>query len=159
MPSMRPPSASDPDGTEGWRFRELAEVDSTLAQRLLGEYGDLWVSASELPHERSGEVPDTLEVAVADEWQDDNPGLKRLRLTSWYTGSTYWLPDWDGDHEKAVTWIRDTAWLQAGNVRFQRYRYGRTAWDEEGEDRDEPLTDDEVQAWVDADAKRHPHPD
>jgi hypothetical protein len=158
MPSMRPPTASDPDGPDGWRYRDLAEADPALANRLVNEYGRVWLSGAELPPERAGEVADTVQIAVAEEWETDEPGLKRLRLTSWYTGSTYWLPDWDGDDEKAISWIRDTAWLQAGNVRFQRYRYGRTTWDTEGEARDEPLRPDEVRAWLDADAEAHPYP-
>ena len=155
MPSMRPPTASDPDGADSWRYRELTEVDSVLAHRLVSEYGEVWLSAAELPVERLTEVGDTVQIAVADEWEGDDPGKKRLRLTSWYNGSTYWLPDWDGDAEKAVSWIRDTAWLQAGNVRFKRYRYGRTLWDAEGEERHEPLPPNGVRAWFKADSERH----
>lgn len=154
---MRPPTASDPDGADSWRYREFAEVDSVLADRLVSEYGEVWLSAADLPLERMGEVGDTVQIAVADEWEGDEPGSKRLRLTSWYTGSTYWLPDWDGDDGKAVSWIRDTARLQAGNVRFQRHRYGRTVWDAKGEERDDPLRPDEVRAWLKADSERHPY--
>jgi hypothetical protein len=49
------------------------------------------------------------------------------------------------------------AYLQAGNVRFQRFRYGRTLWDEEGEERDEPPQPDDIRAWLKADAERHPY--
>ena len=154
---MRPPTASDPDGPDSWRYRELAEVDPVLAHRLVSEYGEVWLSEAELPLERLSEVGDTVEIAVADEWEDSEPGSKRLRLTSWYTGSTYWRPDWDGDEEKAVSWVRDVASLQAGNVRFQRYSYGRTVWDEVGGERQEPLRPEEVNAWLKADAERHPH--
>lgn len=49
---MRPPTASDPDGPNGWRYRELADVDGALAQRLFAEYGEIWLSAAELPVER-----------------------------------------------------------------------------------------------------------
>ena len=39
-------------------------------------------------------------LVVADEWEETfYGGAKRLRLTSSYTGSTYYLPDWDGDLE------------------------------------------------------------
>ncbi len=52
-----------------------------------------------------------------------------LRLRSWYTGSTYWLPEWDGSLATAAAWIDDTADLQAENVKFERSRYGPTNWD------------------------------
>ncbi len=157
MPSLRPESPSSPDGQDEWRYQQLHDVDPVLADDLIGAYGTVWLPLAELPLDRHAEVGDTVELAIADEWEDPAPGAKRLRLTSWYTGSTYWLPDWDGDADKAISWIRDTAWLQAGNVRFQRYRYGRTLWDAEGEERHEPLRLDGVRAWFKADSERHPY--
>jgi hypothetical protein len=156
MPSMKPESASDPDGENGWRYRDLAETDADLALRLLREYGEVWLIEAELPVERLAEVQDTVELVVANEWEESDPQSMRLRLTSWYTGSTYWLPGWDRDHSAAVAWIRDIAQLQAGNVRTQRFRYGNTPWDLQQVKRTTDVTPEEFRAWLKDDAERHP---
>jgi hypothetical protein len=135
----------------------LAEANADLALRLLREYGEVWLTEAELPVERLAEVEDTVEIVVAKEWGDPDAESMRLRLTSWYTGSTYWLPGWDGDHGAAVAWIRDIAQLQAGNVRTQRFRYGSTPWDLEDVERTTAVTPEEFRAWLKDDAERHPH--
>ena len=71
------------------------------------------------------EVGDTLQLLV----RPDDEG-QVLRLTSWYTGSTYWLYEWDGEEASALAWITDVADLQAGNVQDDR-RHGPTFWDNE----------------------------
>jgi hypothetical protein len=85
---MKPDSASDPDGVNEWRYHDLAEADADLARRLLSEYGEVWLTEAELPVERLAEVEDTVEIVVAKEWEDHDPESMRLRLRSWYTGST-----------------------------------------------------------------------
>jgi hypothetical protein len=154
---MKPESASDPDGVDEWRYGELADHNADLALRLLREYGEVWLTDAELPLERLAEVEDTVEIVVANDWEDPDPGSMRLRLTSWYTGSTYWLPGWDGDPGAAVAWIRDVAQLQAANVRTERFRYGSTQWDLEDVERTAAVTHEEFRAWLTEDAERHPH--
>ncbi len=156
MPSMRPATASDPDGADGWRYHDLGEVAPDLAFQLVKEYGEVWLPAAELPEARLSEVRDTLKLDVADEWEDAGAGTKRLRLTSWYTGETSWLHDWEGDVESAVEWIRSQAELRAVWVRYERFRYGSTFWDPEGDYRREERTPEELRAWLKDDAKRHP---
>ena len=94
---MRPATASDPDGPDAWRYRDLAEVTPAMASLLVEEYGEVWLREAELPEDRRSEVGDTLELRVADEWDGYEPGTKRLRLTSWYTGETNCLYEWMGD--------------------------------------------------------------
>lgn len=69
---------------------------------------------------------ETIELKVAP---DDTPGRRRLRLTSFYTGSTYWLYEWDGSEEAALGFMGSSAELQGGNVKEDR-RHGPTPWDE-----------------------------
>ena len=130
MPSWRPAEPGEPDGDDEWRFAPLANQDDELHTLLLETYGRRWLRQAGLPEERLPEVPDTVELLVAEDWTEPaGTGLLTLRLTSWYTGSTYWLPGWDGSSEAAVAWIEDIADLQAGNVRFDRDRHGHTPWD------------------------------
>ena len=49
MPSMRPATASDPDGADGWRYHDLAEVAPDVASRLVKEYAEVWLPAADLP--------------------------------------------------------------------------------------------------------------
>lgn len=71
-----------------------------------------------------------MELQVADEWPLPSAMARRLRLTSWFTGSTYYLADWDGDWYDAKRWIEGVAELQAGNVDSFRGRHGPTPWDD-----------------------------
>jgi hypothetical protein len=119
MPSWRPPHAGSPNGPDEWRFRPLADLDPHLAARLLDRYGPRWLAAAGLPLGRLAEVPDTVDL---------RRGPDGLRLTSWYTGSTYWLGDWDGSLEAAEAWIDDVADLQAANATIDR-EYGPGVWD------------------------------
>lgn len=57
-------------------------------------------------------------------------GAQRLRLRSWFTGSTYYLPDWGGDWFDARAWIEMVADLQARSVDDYRGRHGPTPWDD-----------------------------
>jgi len=130
MPSWRPAEASDPDDENEWRFEALEEHDADLATVLLDAYGRRWLELAGLTPERLPEVPDTVELVVADDWTEPPAsGLRVLRLRSWYTGSTYWLWDWDGARDLAARWIEDVAELQASNVTVARQRYGETPWD------------------------------
>jgi hypothetical protein len=104
-------------------YSDLADVDAALAARLIDAYGRRWLDQAGLPMRRLAEVPDTVELLVRT---DEDAQV--LRLTSWYTGSTYWLYEWDGEETRAVEWILDVADLQAGNVQTERL-YGPTAWD------------------------------
>jgi len=131
VPSWRPESPGDPDDADEWRFTPLDDHDPALAAEMIDRYGRRWLRLAGLPAARLTEVPDTVELRVADDWHEP-PGADRrvLRLTSWYTGSTYWLREWDGARDDAMAWVEDVADLQAHNVHFDR-RYGTTPWDPE----------------------------
>jgi len=136
MPNWRHSTAPDPDGPDEWRFQPLVEHDHDLSLRLTDIYAHRWVERSGFPPERTPEVPDTIELVVADEWAEASIGMRRLRLTSSFTGNSYYLPDWDGGWYEAKAWIEDVAEMQAGGVDDYRGRYGPTPWD-----------DPESQAW------------
>jgi hypothetical protein len=125
MPSWRPANRGKPDGREEGFYKPLADVDPTVADALIHHYGEVWLPRAGLPMERLPEVGDTVEIRVRDDGDQ-----RVLRLTSWYTGSTYWMYDWDGETSSAVAWIEEVADLQAGNVKTERGRYGPTPWDE-----------------------------
>src|SRR5207253_5358402 len=108
VPSWRPPTAVDPDGANAWRYRLLSEVDASMATRLVDRFAPRWLRRAGLPEWRLPEMPDTIELKVADSW-DPQDGSRLLRLTSWYTGETTWLYDWTGDFETAASWIDDAA--------------------------------------------------
>lgn len=134
----------------------------------------MWLIEAELPEDHLAEVGDTVALVVAEEWEHLDGGTKRLRLTSWYTGSTYWLRDWDGDLRTATEWVGHVAQLQAVNVRVERFRNGPTPWDREivggldeityealrtsveEAERRETITVEELQTWLREDAGRHP---
>jgi hypothetical protein len=130
VPSWRPDHASDPDKADEWRFRPLSESEPSIAQRLIAEFSPRFLRAATLPMAREAEVGNTIELTVAEEWQPRD-GTRILRLTSWYTGETRWLPDWDGRFESAVSWIRDVADLCGGWVQSERADGGSTPWDED----------------------------
>ncbi len=130
MPSWRPPNAYDPDELDAWRFRLLAEVNAECAERLVAHFAPLWLNAAHLPLSRRSEVPDTVELKVADSW-DPPDGTQVLRMTSWYTGETRWLHAWDGACESALAWVEGAAEDFGGWVLDEREHYGtRTPWDE-----------------------------
>ncbi len=133
MPSWRPAGASDPDGQDEWRFGPLADQSPALADALLDHYARRWLDLAHLPERRLPEVPDTVDLVVAPDWSEpEASGLLTLRLRSWYTGSTYWMPGWDGTPEDAERWIDGVAELEAGNVDDER-EYGPTEWDDPAE--------------------------
>jgi hypothetical protein len=123
---MRPAEPGKPDGPDENLYRPLAEVNAALAKRLIERYGEVWLPRAGLPARRLPEVGDTVDLLVRN---DDDECI--LRLTSWYTGSTYWMYDWEGDPDSALAWIADMAELQADNTKGDRGRYGPTPWDEE----------------------------
>lgn len=133
MPSWRPDTPGLPNGANEKHFVPLDSVDPDLAADLVERYGRRWLAVAGLPEHRQPEVPDTVELLVAPDF--DRPpksGLPTLRLTSWYTGSTYWLWHWDGCRESAERWIDEVADHQAANVESERSHLGPTPWDDEG---------------------------
>ena len=130
---LRPAAAGDPDGENEKFFTPLEAEDSDLADQLVARYGRRWLDVGGLPEHRQSEVPDTVELVVAPDWTESPADRRRiLRLRSWYTGSTYWLHDWDGGRESAEEWVDQVADLQGTNVESER-RYGPTPWDDEKE--------------------------
>jgi hypothetical protein len=69
---------------------------------------------------------DTIELKVAP---DEEPGQWRLRLRSFYTGTTYWKHGWDGSEEAALEFMDEAADLQGQNVGGDR-RHGPVLWDD-----------------------------
>ena len=80
---------SAPDGEEEHLFVPLDEDDPALADRLRRRFVELWLREGRLPLHRSDV---TVELKIAP---DETPDRWRLRLRSFYTGTTYWLHDWD----------------------------------------------------------------
>jgi hypothetical protein len=118
---------SAPDGDEEHLFVPLDEDDAALADRLRRRFVDLWLREGRLPLHRFDEALETVELKIAPD--DQTPGRWRLRLRSFYTGTTYWLYDWDRSTSAAEAWIDDVAELQGANVNEDR-RHGPTPWDE-----------------------------
>src|SRR5207244_1630181 len=75
---------------------------------------------------RIEDAMDTVELKVAP---DAQPSRQRLRLRSFYTGTTYWMNGWDGSEEGALVFIDEAADLQGSNVGGDR-RHGPVLWDE-----------------------------
>src|SRR5262249_32485660 len=122
----RPEHFSSPDGDQEHLFIPLEDEDLKLAHKLLRRYAERWLIEAELPADRLDEAINAAELKTAP---DDEPGLRRLRLTSFYTGTTYWRYGWDGSEAAALSFMDETAELQGGNVRDDR-RHGPTPWDE-----------------------------
>jgi hypothetical protein len=60
---------------------------------------------------------------------DDEPGTKRLRITSRFSGSTRWLSEWHGDAQAALVFAEAVADDEAEWVHVERRDYGPTEWD------------------------------
>lgn len=56
---------------------------------------------------------ETVELRIAP---DEEPGLRRLRLRSFYTGTTYWRYGWGGSEQAALEFMDAAAELQGHNV-------------------------------------------
>jgi hypothetical protein len=117
---------SDPDGVVEPLFVPLEAEDPALADRLKRRYVELWLREGRLPLHRFDEGLETVELKIAP---DEAPGRWRLRLRSFYTGTTYWLHEWDRSAAAAEAWVDDIAELQGQNVNDDR-QYGPTPWDE-----------------------------
>src|SRR5437868_5347173 len=87
--NWRPDNPSEPDPEWTHAYQPLSEVAPKLTAELIDAYGRRWLDQAELPMARLPEMGDTLELMV----RADDDG-QALRLTSWYTGSTYWLYGW-----------------------------------------------------------------
>jgi hypothetical protein len=129
MRVWRPADPSSPDEADEWRYRPLHDSDPELADRLVAAYCRQWVMVAGFGSERLQEAPGTVELLVADEWDPEDDQAKRLRIRSWFTGSSYWLYEWDGDEAAALRWVLQTADLQGDNVIVERQMYGPTEWD------------------------------
>jgi hypothetical protein len=129
VPSWKPADPPEPDEGDEWRFRPLEERDPFLAAALVGAFAARWLREAGLSADREDEVPDTIELMVASEW-DPEDGTHRLRLRSWFTGETRWLHEWDGEPESAHVWIAEVADLCGAWVRDERAIGGFLAWDE-----------------------------
>jgi len=94
-------------------FVPLDDEQPELAERLRRRYAERWVVEAHLRSPRLEDAMDTIELKVAP---DEEPGLRRLRLRSFYTGSTYWRYGWDGSEDAALDFMDEAAELQGANV-------------------------------------------
>ena len=115
-----------PDGRQEHLFRPLEEVDPALADTLRRTFVPKWLAESGFPAWRYDEAMATVDIRVAP---DEEPGERRLRVTSGFTGSTRWLYEWDGDEQEAIAFVEDVAGDEAGWVHDERRLYGPTEWD------------------------------
>lgn len=113
LAQLREIGRQGPDGPDERLFRPLEEDEPGLAQRLKQHYVEQWIAQAGLRPPSLQEAIDTVELKVAP---DNEPGKRRLRLTSFYTGSTYWRYGWDGSLETALDFMEEAAELQAWNV-------------------------------------------
>lgn len=123
VPFEWPENPSSPHGEEEHLFVPLEDAQPELAQRLKQRYAERWIVEAHLRPPRIEDAMDTVELKVAP---DEKPGLWRLRLRSFYTGSTY---GWDGSEEIALDFMDEAADLQGGNVADDR-RHGPVLWDD-----------------------------
>jgi hypothetical protein len=115
-----------PDGPEEHLFLPLEDEQPELALRLKRHYVERWIAQARLRPPTLQEAIDTVKLKVAP---DEEPGLLRLRLTSFFTGSTYWHYGWDGSEETALSFMEEAAQLQAWNVDGDR-EHGPVPWDD-----------------------------
>jgi hypothetical protein len=115
-----------PDGADEDLFTPLEREDADLTRSLKRRYAERWLLEANLPTDRVEDAIETVELKVAP---DEEPGRRRLRLTSFYTRATYWLYGWDGSIDAANAFIDEAAQLQGANVKNDR-RHGPTPWDE-----------------------------
>jgi hypothetical protein len=99
-----------------------------MDRRLIDEFAPRFLRVAGLPASRLDEVPDTIEVMVADSWAPAD-GTQVLRVRSWYTGEVRWLWEWDGHTEEALSWVREVADLCGAWVLDERGLGGSTPWD------------------------------
>jgi hypothetical protein len=121
-----PENPSSPDGPEEHLFVPLDDEQPELAERLRRRYAERWVVEGHLRPPRLEDAMDTIELKVAP---DEKPGLRRLRLRSFYTGSTYWRYGWDGSEDAALDFMDEAAELQGADVGGDR-RHGPVLWDD-----------------------------
>ena len=127
--SWQPATPSAPDGGYEARYSSLIEVNPTLARTLCDRFALRWLREAGLDASHLEEVEDTLELLVAEDWEDDD-GSYVLRLRSWYTGTTDWLREWSGDEARALAWIDDIATMCARWVHDERRISGvPSRWD------------------------------
>jgi len=126
MPFDWPENPSSPDGHDEHLFVPLEDEQAGLAERLRRRYAERWVVEAHVRPPRLEDAMDTIELKVAP---DEEAGLRRLRLRSFYTGSTYWRYGWDGSEEAALDFMDEAAELQGANVGDDR-RHGPVLWDD-----------------------------
>jgi hypothetical protein len=125
MTFERPDQPPGPDGDREHLFVPLADQQPELAERLLRRFAELWVVAARLRPPSIEDAMVTAELKVAQCLEFDG---SCLRLRSFYTGTTYWQPGWDGSEAAALAFIEEMAELQGANVGEDR-RHGPTLWD------------------------------
>jgi hypothetical protein len=126
MPFEWPENPSSPDGADEHLFVPLEDAQPELAERLRRRYAEQWILVAHLRPPRLEEAMDTVELTVAP---DEEAGQWRLRLRSFYTGTTYWKDGWDGSEEAALEFMDEAADLQGENVGDDR-RHGPVPWDD-----------------------------
>jgi hypothetical protein len=116
-----------PDGRHERRYRPLEDSHPELARQMREAFVRRWLPESGFPEWRFDEAMATVDVRLAARrWREDGPDL---RITSTFTGSSQWLPDWSGDEDEAVRFADEVASLEAGWVHDERRINGPTPWD------------------------------
>lgn len=103
-------------------------VDADLAGRLRLRFAEVWL-------QQSGFLTAPLDDAARSLglWVSGSGARGRghmLRATSHYTGSSWWLEDWDGDEATAEAFVDRAAAAAAVEVKAENRRSGRPLeWD------------------------------
>lgn len=104
------------------RHSLLDDVDSVQAQLLKERFALSWLALVEFEgHPAVAEAAACLAL-----WVELDPSASRsLRATNYYTGSTYWLHEWNGDQEAAEGFMDEVAAAAAEEVRREPHNRGR----------------------------------
>jgi len=101
----------------------LDDRDPVAARELKERFARRWLALVDF-HEQ----PPVEEAAACLALWVERPAEKAplaLRVTDHYTGTTYWLYDWDGDYARAQIFMDELAENAAGNVRMEPHHRGR----------------------------------
>ena len=116
----------DPNGRSEQLFVPLGRVERQLDQELRSRWAARWVPTAGFPESRQAEAEHVLDLRIApDEGQS-----RQLRATCTFTGSTTWLPQWNGDVQAARRFIDEFAESEGRWVLDERQAEGPTEWDE-----------------------------
>ncbi len=107
--------------------RPLDSLDAGAARELRERFADLWIRRSGLRTAPPDDAAESLGLRVSPADESDR---YTLRATSYYTGGSWWLRDWDGDAATAYEFIDRVADAAATDIKAENRRSGRRIqWD------------------------------